>query len=238
MQRNRHDARRHPPADPAGARHPAAHGGCEIEPVAIFEGMHQRAGDVVIAHGGAGAADRRADRRSPASTGCRGRDRRRRECRAARRRAARWARASTSRRRTGRRSADHIAAGRAERRQRDIERQPQRRAQRPREAPRAWRARVPLLSRRRHGITLSPRRSTVYQCLITLSCSIAICCALRARAARARARRRDVSARSCRDDLAERLSVVLRQIRGRGRYRHAGRRGPQSSGRSANSRRA
>ncbi len=39
----------------AGARHPAAHHRREIEPVAVFEGMHQRAGDVVVAHRGAGA---------------------------------------------------------------------------------------------------------------------------------------------------------------------------------------
>ncbi len=38
-----------------GARHPAAHGGREVEPVAVFEGMHERARDVVVAHGGARA---------------------------------------------------------------------------------------------------------------------------------------------------------------------------------------
>ena len=38
-----------------GVRHPAAHGGREVEPVAVFEGMHQRARDLVVAHRGAGA---------------------------------------------------------------------------------------------------------------------------------------------------------------------------------------
>ena len=39
----------------AGARHPAAHRRGEIEPVAIFERMDQRARDIVVAHRRAGA---------------------------------------------------------------------------------------------------------------------------------------------------------------------------------------
>ena len=38
-----------------GARHPAAQHRREVEPVAVFEGVHQRAGDIVVAHRGAGA---------------------------------------------------------------------------------------------------------------------------------------------------------------------------------------
>ena len=60
----------------AGARHPAAHHRRQIEPVAIFEGQHQRARDVVIAHRGARAVIGRRSRRSPPSTAGRGRDRR------------------------------------------------------------------------------------------------------------------------------------------------------------------
>jgi hypothetical protein len=37
----------------AGARHPLSHHGLQIEPVAVFERKHQRAGNVVIAHCGA-----------------------------------------------------------------------------------------------------------------------------------------------------------------------------------------
>ncbi len=39
----------------ARPRHPAAHGGREISAVLIFQRMHQRARDIVIAHRGAGA---------------------------------------------------------------------------------------------------------------------------------------------------------------------------------------
>ena len=85
----------------AGARHPAAHGGREVEPVAIFERVHQRARDVVVAHapGARWSGGRIGDRlhRQHAA----GRDRRRRECRAARNRAAAMtATAWTSRRRS------------------------------------------------------------------------------------------------------------------------------------------
>jgi hypothetical protein len=37
-----------------GTRHPAAHDRREVDPVAILQGMHQGARDVVVAHGGAG----------------------------------------------------------------------------------------------------------------------------------------------------------------------------------------
>jgi len=40
---------------PAGARHPAAHRGGEIGAILVFQGVHQRTRDVVIAHRGPGA---------------------------------------------------------------------------------------------------------------------------------------------------------------------------------------
>ena len=72
-----------------GPRHPAAHRGRQIGAVLVFQRMHQRACDIVIAHRGAGALHRPADWRSPPSTAIRGRDRRQRECRAAGKTAAR-----------------------------------------------------------------------------------------------------------------------------------------------------
>jgi ComF family protein len=38
----------------AGARHPAPHGRGEVEPVAVFQRMHERPRDIVVAHRGAG----------------------------------------------------------------------------------------------------------------------------------------------------------------------------------------
>ena len=70
-------------------RHPAAHRGRQIGAVLVFQRMHQRAGDVVIAHRGAGALVGRwvGDRLHRQQF--RDRDRRQRECRAADRTAAR-----------------------------------------------------------------------------------------------------------------------------------------------------
>ena len=39
----------------AGGRHPAPHGRGEIKAIAVFQRMDQSAGDIVVAHGGAGA---------------------------------------------------------------------------------------------------------------------------------------------------------------------------------------
>ena len=57
MQRHRHERVGAVEQFRAGARHPAAEQRREIEPVAILEGMHQRARDVVVAHRRAGALD-------------------------------------------------------------------------------------------------------------------------------------------------------------------------------------
>ena len=106
-------------------------------------------------------------------------------------------------------SPDHLAAGRAERRQRDIERQPQRRAQRPRHAPERGGLAFLYCRRRRHGITLS-REGARHQCLIT-PFSIVNCspCGAPARSKRgAETFLLDHVAH----DLAERLSVVLRKF--------------------------
>jgi hypothetical protein len=39
----------------AGTGHPLAHGAGKVQAVAIFQGMHEVAGDVVETHGGTGA---------------------------------------------------------------------------------------------------------------------------------------------------------------------------------------
>ena len=50
MQRDRHDSVSLGQKVGAGARHPAAHNGCKIEPVAIFKRMDQIFRYLVIAH--------------------------------------------------------------------------------------------------------------------------------------------------------------------------------------------
>ena len=55
MQRHRHQGVGFAEDLAPGPRHPLAHGGGEVEPVAIFERMHEVAGDIVEAHRGAGA---------------------------------------------------------------------------------------------------------------------------------------------------------------------------------------
>ena len=56
MQRDRHQRVGLGGELAAGTGHPLAHGGGEVQPVAIFQGMHEVAGDVVETHRGAGAA--------------------------------------------------------------------------------------------------------------------------------------------------------------------------------------
>ena len=124
----------------AGARHPAPHHRRQIEPVAVFEGQHQRAGDVVIAHRGARAVIGRriGDRlhRQQAGAGIVGE--RDAEPRAIRRLDQRQFRPA------GRAQADavaeRLAAGRAQRRQRHVEGKAQRGAQIRREIARGARA--------------------------------------------------------------------------------------------------
>ena len=53
MQRHRHDDVGSREKRATGIRHPASHGGSKIEPIAIFQGVDQRASDIVIAHHGA-----------------------------------------------------------------------------------------------------------------------------------------------------------------------------------------
>jgi hypothetical protein len=55
MQRDRHERIGIGGEFPPGTRHPAAHHGRKIEPVAVFEAVHQFARDVVVTDGGAGA---------------------------------------------------------------------------------------------------------------------------------------------------------------------------------------
>ncbi len=50
MQRHRHHGIGIGDELTAGIRHPAPHGGREIEPIAVFQGMDEGAGDVVVAH--------------------------------------------------------------------------------------------------------------------------------------------------------------------------------------------
>jgi hypothetical protein len=54
MQRDRHERVRIAGEFPAGLGHPAAYHGREIDPVAVFEAVHQLAGDIVVAHCRAG----------------------------------------------------------------------------------------------------------------------------------------------------------------------------------------
>ena len=107
----------------AGARHPAAHRRREIGAVLVFQRMHQRPRHVVIAHRGAGAriGRRIGDRlhRQQAGTGIV--DKGNAEPRAERRRDERQ---FCPARRADADACDRLAAGDAQRRQRDIERQP------------------------------------------------------------------------------------------------------------------
>jgi hypothetical protein len=55
VQRNRHQRVGLLKQFLAGPRHPAAHRRRQIGAVLVFQGVHQRAGDVVVTHRGAGA---------------------------------------------------------------------------------------------------------------------------------------------------------------------------------------
>src|SRR5262252_4209742 len=113
----------------AGTRHPASHGRGEVEPVAVFKGMDELARDIVVAHGGAGAAIRRRidDRfhRQEARSAIEGEwDA---EPLAIGRRDERELGPADG---TQTRAVDRLATGRAELRQRDVEHEPEAGAQR------------------------------------------------------------------------------------------------------------
>ena len=120
-----------------GSRHPAAHRGCQIGAVLVFQRMHQRSRDVVIAYGGAGAliGRRIGDglHRQHAGTGIV--DKGNAEPRAIRRCDERQLGPAIC---ADAFAIDRFAAGDAQRRQRDVERQP--RGVRPRDAAGAERA--------------------------------------------------------------------------------------------------
>ena len=107
----------------AGAGHPAAHRGREIGAVLVFQRMHQRAGDVVIAHRGAGALVGRwiGDRLHRQQFRAGIVDKGNAEPRAERRCDERQFRPA---RRADALAIDRLAAGNAQRRQRDVEREP------------------------------------------------------------------------------------------------------------------
>ena len=106
----------------AGARHPAAHRGRQIGAVLVFQRMHQRAGDVVIAHRGAGAlvGRRIGDRLHRQQFRAGIVDKGNAEPRTERRRDERQFRPA---RRADALAIDRLAAGNAQRRQRDVERE-------------------------------------------------------------------------------------------------------------------
>ncbi len=111
-----------------GPRHPASHGGREVEPVAVFQCMHERPRDIVVAHRGAGPVIGRriGDRlhRKDAGAGVIGK--RNAEALAIGRRDQRKLRPA---RRAEAVAANRLAAGRAERRQRNIQRPAEKRAE-------------------------------------------------------------------------------------------------------------
>jgi len=121
MQRHRHERVGIVGQLAPGPRHPAAHGRRQIEPVAVFERMHERARDVVVAHrrAGAGEGGRMGDRLGRQHAGPRVVAERRAQPLAERRRderqlrPARGAQAAVI--------ADETAAGRAQRRQAEVE---------------------------------------------------------------------------------------------------------------------
>ncbi len=123
VQRNRHQHVGLVEQFLARAGHPAAHRGRQIGAVLVFQRMNQRAGDVVIAHRGAGALVRRwvGDRlhRQQFRTGIV--DKGNAEPRAERRRDERQFGPA---RRADALAIDRLAAGNAQRRQRDVEREP------------------------------------------------------------------------------------------------------------------
>ena len=106
----------------AGARHPAAHGGREVGAVLVFQRMHQRARDLVIAHRGAGAlvGRRIGDRLHRQQVGAGIVDEGNAEPRAVGRFDERQLRPAF---RADALAVDRLAAGDAERRQRDVERE-------------------------------------------------------------------------------------------------------------------
>ncbi len=108
---------------PAGARHPAAHRRRQIGAVLVFQRMHQRARDVVIAHRGAGAriGRRIGDRLHRQQAGAGIVDKGNAEPRAKRRRDERQFRPAGG---ADAFAVDRLAAGDAQRRQRDVEREP------------------------------------------------------------------------------------------------------------------
>ena len=107
----------------AGPRHPAAHGRRQVGAVLVFQRVHQCLARRRRSAPRRGRAHRPADRRSPPSTTVRGRDRRQRECRAAgsRRRDERQFRPAGG---ADAFAVDRFAAGDAQGRQRDVEREP------------------------------------------------------------------------------------------------------------------
>ena len=149
MQRHRHDGVGLGEELAAGIRHPAAHGGREVEPVAVFEGVHELARDVVVAHRRAGApvGRRIGDRLHRQHAGAGIERERDAEPLAIGRRDERELRPAG---RAQALAADRLAAGRAELRQRHVDGKPEGRAQARRQAgrsgpverrwrgPRAW----------------------------------------------------------------------------------------------------
>ena len=107
----------------AGPRHPAAHRRRQIGAVLVFQRMHQRAGDVVIAHRGAGAriGRRIGDRLHRQQLRAGIVDEGNAEPRAIRRRDERQLGPASG---TDAFAVDRLAAGDAQRRQRDVEREP------------------------------------------------------------------------------------------------------------------
>ena len=106
----------------AGPRHPAAHGGRQIGAILVFQRMHQRARDVVIAHRGAGAriGRRIGDRLHRQQAGAGIVDKGNAEPRAKRRRDERQLGPAFG---ADAFAVDRLAAGHAQRRQRDVERE-------------------------------------------------------------------------------------------------------------------
>src|SRR5262245_38630103 len=112
----------------AGTRHPASHGRGEIEPVAVFQGMDELARDIVVAHGGASAVIRRriGDRFHRQETRSAIEGERDAEPLAIGRGDERELGPADG---TQTRAVDRLATGRAKLRQRDVEHEPEARAQ-------------------------------------------------------------------------------------------------------------
>ena len=222
-----------------GIRHPAAHGGREVEPVAVFERMHQRARDLVVAHRGAGAViGRRIGNRfhrQDAGTGIVGE-----------RDAEPLAVGRGDERQLGPAGgaqpgvADRLAAGGAKLRQRDVDDQAERRAQRAgdpakpaRCAGNATKPRRPRVcggEPRLHDATLAavvvlPQRGHDRMEHDVQPDHLRPAPAARAAAARRAARRVRLSDRAHRRRDGRAAGGGAAAVRSRGRSRHAGRGG-------------